>query len=84
MPTYTSEELIQLQADVRQRINNYIRMITPPGAQIIDTHYYTPYIEVLLVCDGKNGDMGYYCCKQVGHNGKCYSATKGVSFTREN
>lgn len=75
-------EDLELQASIRARINAYIKSITPPDMQIIDGHYFTPYFEFFLVCDGSDPGMAYYCCLKPRHNGKCYSYGKHTYFTR--
>lgn len=39
------------------------------------------YCDLQMVCDGSDSTFGYFCVRQPGHDGKCWSATKKVDFT---
>lgn len=37
-------------------------------------------LSIGLRCPGRDSDMGYYCCLQSGHEGRCHSREKSVWF----
>ena len=40
----------------------------------------TNYINAKTRCPGSDRDMGYWCCLEKGHKGRCYSSTKNLDF----
>lgn len=70
------------QKELAQLIYSLLKQEAPKGACYLINGYR--YIELEVVCDGQDSDMGYQCVKKPGHTGQCWSMNKHVDFTRCN
>lgn len=72
-----------MDKELRELIAKTLEGITPKGAKF--SVEGIPVIWLIeLSCDGSDRDMGYNCCLEPGHKGKCYSVNEKVWFERTN
>jgi hypothetical protein len=74
---------IREELTARAKLMRYAKSLLPPGAKFSVDGVPLEYV-VEVTCDGAVFDMGYRCCLAVGHEGKCWSKTKQLNFTRIN
>ncbi len=72
-----------MDKELRERIAKALAEIAPAGAKFSVDGYPVIWI-IELSCDGSDKDMGYHCCLEPGHDGKCFSSNKKVWFKRTN
>jgi hypothetical protein len=73
------EHSTEAEQILERLLRGTIEDLVPDGMRIEVND--VPWIQVRLYCAGTDLEMAYYCSREPGHAGKCWSCTKSLDFT---
>ena len=69
---------------IAQEIRDFVASFEVPFKETAIAINGYVVLDIHLVCDGRDIEMGYQCCMPPHHMGKCFSGNKGVYFIPNN
>lgn len=80
----TREHMTPAEELAFEEVYEFLMLIAPKGSRASVFESGCPPFELYFFCKGSDPEIGYYCARDPGHSGQCYSASKQVRFDPTN